>query len=77
MPRVVPLLSGLALVSAVIYKVKSDLAKDQSVISSGIHEAKSALDRAVTKEEYKRGPSYLNQSQTYVSKRLVPSGKKA
>ncbi|KAI8062001.1 hypothetical protein BDF21DRAFT_428937 [Thamnidium elegans] len=76
MPRIVPLLSGLALATAVTYKFRNDLVKDQGDIKSRLNQAKSTLERAVTEESYTRGPSYLIDSQKYVSDRLVPSGKK-
>lgn len=75
MPRIVPLLSGLALATAVTYKFRNDLENDQSNIKSRLNSAKSTLERAVTEEQFNRGPSYLTDSQKYVSDRLVPSGK--
>lgn len=74
MPRIVPLLSGLALATAVTYKFGNDLQKDQNNIKSRLSSAKSTLEKAVTEEPYSRGPSYLTDSQKYVSDRLVPSG---
>ncbi|KAI7886888.1 uncharacterized protein EV154DRAFT_427349 [Mucor mucedo] len=74
MPRLVPLLSGLALATAITYKVGNDLQKDQSEIKNRLNSAKNTLERAVAEEQYSRGPSYLTDSQKYVSDRLVPSG---
>lgn len=74
MPRVLPLVTGLAVATAVTYKFKNDLLQDQNNIKNRLNEAKSTLEKAVTEEEYKRGPSYLSDSQKYVNDRLVPSG---
>lgn len=76
MPKVLPLVTGLAVATAVTYKFKNDLLQDQSNIKNRLNEAKTTLEKAVTEEEqnYKRGPSYLTDSQKYVNDRLVPSG---
>jgi hypothetical protein len=75
MPGVVPLLTGLAVAGAVTYKFRSGLLQDQNDIKNRVNQAKSTLERAVTEEQYSRGPSYMSDSQKYVSDRLVPSGK--
>ncbi|KAI7902104.1 uncharacterized protein BX663DRAFT_561692 [Cokeromyces recurvatus] len=76
MPRLVPLLSGLTLAVAITYKFRNDILKDQGDIKSQVEDVKSKLHKAVTESEtYNRTPSYLSNSQKYVSNRLVPSVK--
>lgn len=75
MPRFVPLLTGLVLASAVTYKFRDELLKDQGKIKSRVQDAKTTLENAVTEEQFNKTTSYLSDSQKYVSHRLVPSGK--
>jgi hypothetical protein len=76
MPRLAPLFTGLALAGAITYKFRNDLLQDQNDIKHRLQDAKSTLEKAVTTEPtYNRTPSYLSDSQKYVSNRLVPSGK--
>lgn len=75
MPRFVPLLTGLVLASAVTYKFRDELLKDQNKIKSGVQDAKTTLENAVTEQQFQKTSSYLTDSQKYVSNRLVPSGK--
>lgn len=75
MPRFVPLVTGLAVASAITYKFKNDLLQDQNDIKTRLNDAKSTLDKAVIEPAFGSSRSYLSDSQKYVSNRLVPSGK--
>jgi predicted DNA-binding ArsR family transcriptional regulator len=73
MPRLVPLLAGLAAATAVTYKFSDRLKTDQNNITGRLENAKTTLENAVT-TELNKTPTYLSDSQKYVSNRLVPSG---
>ncbi|KAI8891136.1 hypothetical protein K501DRAFT_327803 [Backusella circina FSU 941] len=74
MPRLVPLLAGLAAATAVTYKFSDRLKTDQNNITGRLENAKTTLENAVT-TELNKTPTYLSDSQKYVSNRLVPSVK--
>lgn len=76
MPRFLPLVTGLAVASAITYKFKNDLLQDQDDIKTRLEDAKSTLDKAVIEPTFGSSRSYLSDSQKYVSNRLVPSGKR-
>ncbi|KAI8390817.1 uncharacterized protein BYT42DRAFT_171090 [Radiomyces spectabilis] len=84
MPRIRPVLFGVIVASAITYKCRDDLLRDTQSISHRLNEAKSRLDQAASRSylEAKRARSsymdnvpILADSQRYVSKELVPSGK--
>ncbi|KAG1090286.1 hypothetical protein G6F42_019738 [Rhizopus arrhizus] len=75
MPRFVPLVTGLAVASAITYKFKNDLLQDQNDIKTRLNDAKSTLDKAVIEPTFGSSRSYLSDSQIFVSNRLVPSVK--
>lgn len=73
MPRLIPLLAGLAAATAVTYKFRDHLKNDQNNIAGRLENAKATLQNAVT-TEINKTPTYISDSQKYVSNRLVPSG---
>ena len=75
MPKFFTLCVGIAAAGAITYKFRNDMVQDQINIKNRLNDAKSTLEEAVAEEQYKRVPSYLSDSQKYVSHRLVPSGK--
>lgn len=75
MPRFLPLVTGLAVATAITYKFKNDLLQDQNDIKTRLEDAKSTLDKAVIETTFGSSKNYLSDSQKYVSNRLVPSGK--
>lgn len=86
MPRTVPLVAGLIVVSAVTYKFRDDILKDTHSIQQQLQSARASLDHITsststqslleTPHESILPPfTLIDDSKDYVSKRLVPSGK--
>ncbi|KAI8335603.1 hypothetical protein BD560DRAFT_451094 [Blakeslea trispora] len=76
MPRFISLVTGLAVATAVTYKLREHLVEDQDNIKNRLESAKSSLEQAVEQtSSYSRPSAYLSDSQRYVSDRLVPSVK--
>ncbi|KAI8076415.1 uncharacterized protein B0P05DRAFT_545795 [Gilbertella persicaria] len=75
MPRFISVVTGLAVTTAVTYKLRDHLIQDQNTIKHRLENAKTNLERAVAEQtSYNKPSSYLTDSQKYVSDRLVPSG---
>ncbi|CAO3598907.1 unnamed protein product [Absidia cylindrospora] len=84
MPRTVPLVAGLIVVSAVTYKFRDDLLKDTKDIQQRLQSARASLD-SVTSSNSAQSlidtphqsilPPFtiIDDSKDYVTKRLVPS----
>jgi hypothetical protein len=87
MPRTVPLVAGLIVVSAATYKFRDDLLKDTHSIQQRLQSARASLDHitsSTSTQSFLDTPhesilppfTLIDDSKDYVSKRLVPSGKK-
>lgn len=69
MSRFIPLVTGLALASAITIKFRDTVIKDHKNIHQQLNSAKSTLDNAVDTTSKK-----VSTSERYLSDRLVPSG---
>ncbi|ORX50246.1 hypothetical protein DM01DRAFT_1100194 [Hesseltinella vesiculosa] len=86
MPRTVPLIAGLVVVSAVTYKFRDDLLKDTGDLQSRLQSARSKLDHITSStsthqlanhpmESVLPDISPVQDSKKYINDRLMPSGK--
>ncbi|KAI8099954.1 uncharacterized protein BX664DRAFT_322498 [Halteromyces radiatus] len=86
MPRTVPLLAGVVIISAVTYKFRDDLLKDTNELQQRLQAARKTLDNVTSSTSTKSLidtphqsilPPFtlIDDSKNYVTNRLVPSVK--